>query len=161
MENKKTPGDLKECDVIITVYNHYQQLALNEHCRINERMTHFFLGNTFLFSGFISCVAVSSQNPFFFLMARIRFWLPIISVLLAFIYALFFIIPTIKALKVWSSKLEEIEKKYLNQYMELVCLPFEARKKFSKYASWPLYIGFPLQLIFFIILWGISIHAYF
>lgn len=144
-------------DMLISVYNHYQALALNEHSQINQRLMHSFLGNTFLFGGFISSFSVANDNLLLPIMLRIRFWLPISAISFSFIYAVLFIMPTIKALKVWSLHLEDLEKNYFDKYLGELCMPYKARVKFKNISNWPFYIGFPAQLFFFIILWGMAL----
>ncbi|MCX7921741.1 MAG: hypothetical protein N3B21_06980 [Clostridia bacterium] len=158
MQNVYSNESKEHKDVVIAVYNHYQALALNEHNLINQRMTHFFLGNTFLFSGFIASYSIGNDNLFLPEMAKIRVWLPVISIMLSIVYALFFIIPSITALKSWSAKLEEIEESYFDKLGLGICLPYKARERFKKTSSWPLYIGFPLQFAFFVVLWGMCLN---
>ncbi|MDQ2086533.1 hypothetical protein RBH29_08860 [Herbivorax sp. ANBcel31] len=154
VEKKKEVED----DLVIHVYNHYQALALNQHHLINEKMTQYFLGNTFLFSGFIASLGVTEKNPELPVILEIRSLLPIMAIVISFIYAFFFILPAIKTLRIWSFYLKEIEKGYIKKKMvsdaSYIKLPYEVRNISKKWDMYFSYVGIPLLIGAFVVLWG-------
>ena len=138
----------------IEVYKHYQELAQNEDRLFSERLMLCFIGHSILFAGFI----MSFEFPD---LSIIRIVLCSFGILLSIFSSIFLAYPAWEAWKIWSKKLENMEKSFKKSFKKsgliLPLLPHEARVELGKKVDFPWIMGCWIFPSLFFLLWLVSL----
>lgn len=153
-------------EILIEVYKHYQQLAINEDRLFNERLMVFLTSQSILFLGYITCF--QALQDYYCTIKGIMIILPFVGILLC-VFGFFLVNPARTAWDKWLGELKKIEK-VLKANFEFPSevekeanfeFPFEARDVIEKSCfcsgKWPWMIGCYAIPLTFILLWVVSL----
>lgn len=100
----------KEC------YSKFKDLTNHEDEVINQRFNQFFIGNSFLFAGFITSFFNNISNTEIeFQLNLIRISTTVIAFFITLSYYIFFMIPGIKAFDIWHKNKLKLENIYFDK----------------------------------------------
>ena len=127
-------------EILIEVYKHYQQLAINEDRLFNERLMVFLTSHSILFLGFVMCFQVQ-----YVLFHIVGIFLSFVGIALC-VFGYILVNPAWKAWVEWQKELKKIEtelKKELKEEWEVdLVFPFEFPELSAKPVSQNLWQNF-------------------
>ena len=142
-------GNDDQIKIEIEVYKRYQELMRNEDRLFSERLMLCFIGHSILFAGFIMSFDFNG-------LSIIRIVLSSIGILLSVFGSLFLAYPASEAWKIWSKKLEIIEKDF-EKYELALLPPYKARAELGNKVDFPWIMGCCIFPSLFFILWLVSL----